>query len=261
MLVGMAYWSHLRAMLTNPGAVPPNAMPPEDAPSASTSGPLPMCDKCRAYKPPHAHHCSICRRCVARMDHHCPWVATCVGVRNTKFFVLFCFYTCAVSTYAVVLTAGKFLDCAYRPPHRMQHTFDPALAGTGANPVVWVLPEHCSSGVGDVSRTLLVVFLVLEALVFGVFTLCMLCDQYPALVTGNTALDEWRMHKSRVPVRPRFGTRRENLALVFGEVRWRVWWLVPVAPTWKRPEKVLEFRTPCSDGDGDDDGDVERGVV
>ena len=28
------------------------------------------CAKCRNVKPPLAHHCSICKRCVRRMDHH-----------------------------------------------------------------------------------------------------------------------------------------------------------------------------------------------
>jgi len=29
------------------------------------------CDKCNCYKPARTHHCSICQRCVLRMDHHC----------------------------------------------------------------------------------------------------------------------------------------------------------------------------------------------
>lgn len=32
-----------------------------------------MCTRCEAYRPPRAHHCRICKRCVKRMDHHCPW--------------------------------------------------------------------------------------------------------------------------------------------------------------------------------------------
>lgn len=47
------------------------------------------CAKCKSIRPPRAHHCSICGRCVLRMDHHCPWVGNCVALYNHKYFLNF----------------------------------------------------------------------------------------------------------------------------------------------------------------------------
>lgn len=30
-----------------------------------------VCTRCETYRPPRAHHCRICKRCIRRMDHHC----------------------------------------------------------------------------------------------------------------------------------------------------------------------------------------------
>lgn len=30
-----------------------------------------ICKKCIAPKPPRTHHCSVCAKCVLKMDHHC----------------------------------------------------------------------------------------------------------------------------------------------------------------------------------------------
>ena len=43
--------------------------------------------------PPRAYHCDICKKCVLRMDHHCPWVGTCIGLLNYKFYWQFLLYT------------------------------------------------------------------------------------------------------------------------------------------------------------------------
>lgn len=60
------------------------------------------CGKCNCIKPPRAHHCSICKRCVLGMDHHCPWMNNCIGIKNHKSFILFCMYTALASIYAAI---------------------------------------------------------------------------------------------------------------------------------------------------------------
>ncbi|XP_076981761.1 palmitoyltransferase ZDHHC16 isoform X4 [Tamandua tetradactyla] len=51
-----------------------------------------ICKKCIYSKPARTHHCSICNRCVLKMDHHCPWLNNCVGHFNHRYFFSFCFF-------------------------------------------------------------------------------------------------------------------------------------------------------------------------
>ena len=64
--------SHMRTMLTDPGVVPvgysPNHLLQEEKGES-----LPMCSRCNGFKPPRAHHCSQCDRCVMKMHPHCPY--------------------------------------------------------------------------------------------------------------------------------------------------------------------------------------------
>ena len=87
LLVLLAVVSHVRTMTTDPGAIPLHSTPLQLPPASSSSPAMapPSCGQCNfSYKPPRAHHCSVCRRCVMKMDHHCPWVNNCVGVGNQK---------------------------------------------------------------------------------------------------------------------------------------------------------------------------------
>jgi palmitoyltransferase len=95
-------WSYTTAVFTNPGSTTNHdgygLLPTQNAPKATSftvksNGEIRFCKKCQARKPDRAHHCSTCKRCVLKMDHHCPWLATCIGLRNQKAFLLFLIYT------------------------------------------------------------------------------------------------------------------------------------------------------------------------
>ncbi|CAI5972054.1 unnamed protein product [Closterium sp. NIES-64] len=60
-----------------------------DAGMASGAVEIRRCKRCLQFKPPRAHHCSVCGRCILKMDHHCVWVINCVGAKNYKQFLLF----------------------------------------------------------------------------------------------------------------------------------------------------------------------------
>lgn len=64
-----------------------------------------FCDKCKIVKPDRSHHCSVCRKCVLKMDHHCPWVNNCVSYSNYKYFILFLAYGLLMCIYVVSTTA------------------------------------------------------------------------------------------------------------------------------------------------------------
>jgi hypothetical protein len=82
----LAVAAHFKAMTTDPGAVPPDAIPleePKPDVEATANGengetdPIMnptkrkgtrICRRCNAFKPKRAHHCSVCRRCIIKMD-------------------------------------------------------------------------------------------------------------------------------------------------------------------------------------------------
>lgn len=83
--------------------------------TAKENGKMRFCNKCQCWKPDRTHHCSTCRRCILRMDHHCPWFATCIGYRNHKFFLLFLSYVTGLCLVCLMASSYAVYDCLYRP--------------------------------------------------------------------------------------------------------------------------------------------------
>jgi len=210
----LALASHTRAQFSDPGCVPKIklVLPGSDAlvtdlgAQDAEGKPLPkICRKCKTVKPAKAHHCSTCGRCVLKMDHHCPWVNNCVAVFNQKYFVLFLFYTSLCCIYSGVLLIARFISCTRNL-------------------------RQCT--VGGLGAALAVINFI-EALVFGLFVLIMLFDQFSAIFDPN--------NEDGKPVKQKQRSRYQCLKDVFGEgLSWR--WLLPLSMS----QKVFDdFEVEC----------------
>jgi len=115
-LATMLVWSYLATVMTDAGTVPAGWQPVSERAGSghgsssadrTTASPRPLgarwCKRCLKWKPDRCHHCSVCGRCVLKMDHHCVWVINCVGGGNYKFFLLFLLYTCITSVFSTVV--------------------------------------------------------------------------------------------------------------------------------------------------------------
>ncbi|XP_063802883.1 palmitoyltransferase ZDHHC3-like isoform X2 [Pseudophryne corroboree] len=151
LIVFMLLACHTRAVFSDPGMVPL----PETAIDFSDLRSTPrksdrsnedwtVCNRCETYRPPRAHHCRICHRCIRRMDHHCPWINNCVGELNQKYFIQFLFYTdtpyplqVAVSPVSVVCYRADQPVCYEPSPGRLVMAREEGAGGGGRE------GDHC----------------------------------------------------------------------------------------------------------------------
>mmetsp|Transcript_27293 Transcript_27293/g.77481 ORF Transcript_27293/g.77481 Transcript_27293/m.77481 type:complete len:388 (-) Transcript_27293:112-1275(-) len=110
--------SYVRSILTDPGSIPDEDplwqyggaarsvdidLVPMALQEMKRTGERRHCKWCGKYKPDRCHHCRVCKCCILKMDHHCPWIYNCVGFANYKYFFLLLLYSFGC-TYFIVFT-------------------------------------------------------------------------------------------------------------------------------------------------------------
>ncbi|XP_010469144.1 PREDICTED: probable protein S-acyltransferase 14 [Camelina sativa] len=210
-LLAMLLWSYFSVVFTDPGVVPPNWRPSTDEergesdplnslefvglqPPDSSNPRVRFCRKCNQLKPSRCHHCSVCGRCVLKMDHHCVWVVNCVGALNYKYFLLFLFYTFLETTLVTLVLM----------PHFIAFFSDEEIPGTP----------------GTLATTFLA-FVLNLAFALSVMGFLIM---HISLVAGNTTTIEAYEKKTTTKWRYDLG-KKKNFEQVFGMDK--RYWLIP----------------------------------
>ncbi|KAF8568553.1 hypothetical protein P879_04384 [Paragonimus westermani] len=236
LFASLAVISHMKAFSTDPGTIPignatTDAIVFLNEVYGDAHPPIIRCPKCLCIKPLRTHHCRICYRCVRKMDHHCPWINNCVGEGNQKYFVLFTLYTCLQSFFAIFVCIHFVIRCVDSDWEMCQ--LDPASTTFSSYFALQLSPfASCAFILG----------LVMEALVFGLFTMVMCMTQVHSIAYDETGIESLTKDTSKTERR----SRCKNMAISCGSpLSWR--WFNPFSP----PPPVTPVFSGLS-GDGDD---------
>ncbi|XP_065573949.1 palmitoyltransferase ZDHHC3-like [Artemia franciscana] len=212
----LATVSHIRTMLTDPGAIPKNSAVSVDCMTQEyvekmgfkEGQTIYRCPKCSCIKPDRAHHCSVCKRCIRKMDHHCPWVNNCVGEDNQKYFVLFTLYIATMCIYSLILAGTSFFRCA-KTDFQQCSPFSPA------------------------ATIVLVLFLLFEGVLFAIFTMIMFASQIHAIWNDETGIEQLKREEAKWTRQRRW----KNMSNVFG--RYSILWLSPFHSPFKHSKSPM----------------------
>eukprot|EP01090_Pellita_catalonica_P001265 TRINITY_DN10967_c0_g2_i1.p1 TRINITY_DN10967_c0_g2~~TRINITY_DN10967_c0_g2_i1.p1 ORF type:complete len:203 (+),score=9.51 TRINITY_DN10967_c0_g2_i1:253-861(+) len=176
-------------------------------------------------KPPRAHHCGECKKCILKMDHHCPWVNNCVGFQNHKYFINFLIYTAIMLTYAGVAFVARLISIFINLSNNAK--IRRALRRGGDGDVLDMIPT-------DIAPLQVVVVIVNLIIIvpLALSLYCLLLYQIDMVCSNMTSIEEYedRYYKRQAK---RKGTKYKwyydvgklrNWRQVFGP-RWFLWFI------------------------------------
>jgi palmitoyltransferase ZDHHC3/7/25 len=152
-----------------------------------------------------------------------------VGIGNHKYFLLFVFYTFISCVYSLSLVIARFMSCMHRQNHVMSH--------------------HMAC-VDKPTQLVNVLGLVVEGVLFGLFTACMIIDQSSVVTSKVTSIDRLKGDGEDIS-----GSSLSGVVEVFGAnklggaaTKFRSDWLSPfvnVCFPSSLHDEIMGFCRPC----------------
>jgi len=151
-----------------------------------------VCNRCDTYRPARSHHCRICKRCVRRLDHHCPWINNCVGEFNQKYFILFLFYIGITCIYAISFVLWSLIVFPEKSEVQIVHS----------------------------------IIICIESCLFGIFVITVFIDQVHSILNDRSLIDALKLDEKSRMTPQTLPSSQVLLRKVFGSGP-LICWLVP----------------------------------